>query len=245
MISVNTFNKSPFIYSLLFIVMIWGCFWLNFRNIISTNELGIFPLEKFGLWGIVLSPFIHANLEHLLSNTLSLLTLLLLLAYFYPKHFIKIIILSILFSGIGTWLIGRSNFHVGASGLIYALISFLIFKGLITKHFKLLGLSFLVIFIYGGSIWYMFPGIENHISWEGHLSGFITGVLLALVIETPIEHKEIKYDWEHPDFNPALDPFMKHFDKNGNFKNNPNQHTTYNTDKTIVYSYKVTPNSEN
>ena len=241
MSSKISINKNQFIYSLVFIVMIWGFFWLNFRNIFSTKELGIFPREKFGLYGILLSPFIHGNLEHLISNTISLLSLLFLLAYFFPKHVLKIIVLSIILSGVGTWLIGRSSFHVGASGVIYALISFLIFKGLLTKHYKLLALSFIVIFLHGGSIWYMFPGVEDHISWEGHFSGFISGIILALIVETPLEYKEIKYNWEAPDFNPDLDPFMKHFDKSGNFKNKPTQHSTYHQEKNIVYHYVKNP----
>lgn len=235
-------HKKYFISSLLFIVMIWICFWLNFRNIISTKELGIFPREKFGLWGILLSPFIHSDLKHLLSNTISLLLLLFIVSYFYSKSLYKIVLLSILISGLGTWIIGRSSFHVGASGIIYSLISFLIFKGLITKHYKLLSISFLVIFLYGGSLWYMFPGVESHISWEGHLSGFLCGIFLAFLIETPMEQKQIKYDWEAIDFNPDLDPFTRHFDKHGNFKNNPNQHSTYLQDKNIVYIFLADKN---
>ena len=232
---LNKDSKHHILIPLFIVLFLWLCFWLQYNNIINWRELGVFPREKFGLYGIVLSPFIHANLQHLLNNTISLLFLLLALGYFYPSAFYKVLIFSVILSGIGTWFIGRPSFHVGASGVIYALVSFLFFKGILSKHYRLMALSFLVVFQYGGMIWYMFADVETHISWEGHLSGFIAGAILALAIATPVLYKEIKYDWEHPDFNPALDPFMKHFDAKGKFKNNPNQHATYHENKKIVY----------
>lgn len=78
-----------------------------------------------------------------------------------------------------------------------------------------------VVLFYGGMIWYVFPDIDKTISWEGHLAGLITGFFFAIRFKTPDYAKDIQYNWEKPDFNPEEDPFMKHFDENGNFVNTP------------------------
>ncbi len=75
--------------------------------------------------------------------------------------------------------------------------------------------------LYGGMIWYVFPEVDKAISWEGHLAGLLTGFVFAVKFKTPDYVKDIQYPWEKPDFNPEEDPFMKHFDENGNFVNTP------------------------
>ena len=139
--------------------------------------------------------------------------------YFYPKQCIPVIGFGILFSGLITWIIGRENFHIGASGLIYVLVSFIFFKGIQTKYYRLVALSLSVILLYGGMIWYVFPDVDKTISWEGHLAGLITGYVFSLAIKTPEYQKQLIYDWEKPDYNSENDLFMKHFDENGNFVN--------------------------
>ena len=110
-----------------------------------------------------------------------------------------------------------------------------------------MALSFAVVLVYGGMIWYVFPQPnDDSISWEGHLSGLITGFLLARYYKTPDYKKALKYDWEQPNFNPEEDAFMKHFDENGNFVNTPKEeeiienhetnHSFFDSVK-IVYDY--------
>jgi hypothetical protein len=84
-----------------------------------------------------------------------------------------------------------------------------------------MALSMAVIVLYGGMIWYVFPEVDKTISWEGHLAGLITGFVFAVRFKTPDYVKDIQFEWEKPDFNPELDPFMKHFDENGYFVNTP------------------------
>jgi membrane associated rhomboid family serine protease len=185
------------------------------------GSYGIYPREIDGLRGVALSPFIHGSLEHLYNNSLPLLVLLAALAYFYRELAWKIVVYGILLSGLITWVIGRSNYHIGASGLIYVLVSFIFFKGIMTKYYRLVALSLMVIMLYGGMAWYIFPDIDQSISWEGHLAGLITGFVFALRFKTPEYQKLIRYDWERPDFDPSQDKFMQRFDENGNFVNLP------------------------
>jgi hypothetical protein len=147
--------------------------------------------------------------------------LLAALRYFYRKVSFNVLVFGILISGFLTWLIGRESYHIGASGLIYVLVSFIFFKGIQTKYYRLVALSLTLIMVYGGLIWYVFPDVEEGISWEGHLSGLITGFGMSLFFKTPEYKKPIRYEWELPDFDPQSDPFMKHFDAEGNFVNTP------------------------
>ena len=206
---------------LFFVLSLWIVYWLQIRFDFDFFDNGIYPRTFSGLQGVIFSPFIHSDLSHLYNNSLPLLVLLAALQFFYARESTSVIVLGILFSGLGTWLIGRPNYHIGASGLIYVLFSFIFFKGIRTKYYRLVALSLTVIMVYGGMVWYVFPKVDEVVSWEGHLAGFITGLVLAFAKKSPEYHKPIKYDWEHPDYDVAEDKFMQRFDENGNFVNPP------------------------
>lgn len=236
MIQPLKINYKIFRLPFIAIFLIWLVFWIETKSGMNFARFGIYPKDLKGLLGILLSPFIHGDLEHLYNNSIPLFVLLVMMQYFYKKQTYFVLIVGILLSGFITWLIGRPSFHIGASGLIYVLVSFIFFKGVLTKNYQLSALSFVVVFLYGGMLWYMFPDVKDGMSWEGHLGGFITGIILTFLVDTPEEYKKIyKYDWEKPDFNPYKDPFMKHFDEKGNFVSDPHTHTT--TEEKIKIKY--------
>jgi membrane associated rhomboid family serine protease len=215
------FNSSVIAFPLFFVLLLWIVFWSEIRFDFDFDTNGIYPRTLSGLQGILLSPFIHADIEHLYNNSIPLLILLGALRYFYNKQSVAVIGYGILLSGFITWVIGRENYHIGASGLIYVLVSFIFFKGLQTQYYRLVALSLNVILLYGGMFWYVFPKVDETISWEGHLAGFITGFALSLFYKTPEYKKNPKYDWEQPNYNPQEDKFMQRFDEHGNFVNLP------------------------
>ena len=215
------YNNSVIALPLFFVWFLWFVYWLEVKFDFDFDVNGILPRTFSGLQGLFFSPFIHADMEHLYNNSIPLLILLAALRYFYPKQSIAIIGYGIVLSGFITWVIGRDSYHIGASSLIYVLVSFIFFKGIQTKYYRLVALSLTVIMIYGGLVWYIFPKVEEKISWEGHLAGLITGFALSMFYKTPEYKKIIKYDWEHPDFDPTQDKFMQRFDENGNFVNLP------------------------
>jgi membrane associated rhomboid family serine protease len=184
---------------------------------------------------------LHGDLAHLCNNSLALFVLLPLLRYFYRNQTAIVLVLGLLFSGLGTWLLGRPSYHIGASGLIYVLVSFIFFKGIFTKYYRLVALSFLVVLLYGSSFWYMFPNVKQGISWEGHLAGFLVGFSLALVLKTPQFGTTLFYDWQKPDINPDLDPFMKNFDEKGNFNPPPKPEEIikdyFNSSLKVIYDF--------
>jgi membrane associated rhomboid family serine protease len=143
--------------------------------------LGIFPRDVNSLSGIFTSPFIHGDFNHLISNTMPIFFLSLAIQYFYRKLAYRIIFLTWIFVGLSVWLGGRYSWHIGASGLVYAFASFLFFSGILSKDRKLIAVSLLIIFLYGGLIWGILPTNTN-ISWESHLYGFVIGFILAFFL---------------------------------------------------------------
>jgi membrane associated rhomboid family serine protease len=248
----NQFKFSNVVIGLpvFFVLFLWLLYWFQIRYDFDFYKSGIYPRDFSGLQGVLLSPFIHENLGHLYNNSIPLLVLLAALQYFYPKQSVKVVVFGILFSGIITWIIGRENYHIGASGLIYVLVSFIFFKGIQTRYYRLVALSLSVILLYGGMIWYVFPEIDNAISWEGHLAGFITGFGMTLFYKTPEYTKPAVYDWQKPDFNPENDPFMKHFDENGNFVDTEiftNETEVFNSyfNSDVLVNYTITKSESN
>lgn len=138
-------------------------------------------MEQRGVFGIFAHPLVHGSWKHLLANTLPLLFLMWCLFYFY-RHIASYIFFAIWIGcGALTFLIGKPGWHIGASGIIYGLAFFLFFSGILRKHVPLIAISLLVTFLYGGLIWNMFPFFAKETtSWEGHLSGAITGTICAI-----------------------------------------------------------------
>ncbi|HSP82776.1 MAG TPA: rhomboid family intramembrane serine protease [Gillisia sp.] len=210
-----TFSPGVIGYPVLFVLSIWLVFWFEIRFGFDLNYLGVRPRTGLGLRGVLFSPFIHSDIKHLFNNTIPLFVLSMALFYFYRGISWRVLILGLLLTGFFTWLIGRPSNHIGASGVIYLLASFLFFKGMFSKYYRLIAISFVVVFLYGGMLWFVVP-VEPGISWEGHLSGFVVGLAFAFIYKQKIA-KAPKYEWEKPDYDHENDPFMKHFDENGNF----------------------------
>jgi membrane associated rhomboid family serine protease len=229
------FSTGVVAYPIFFVLTIWLVFWFEVRFGYNFSTYGIYPQTLKGLRGVVLSPFIHGSIQHLYHNTIPLFVLSMALFYFYRHIAWKVLLFGILVSGFLTWCIARPSYHIGVSGLIYVLVSFIFFKGVFAKHYRLIALSLLVVFVYGSMIWYALP-LEEGVSWEGHLAGLITGLLFALIFRKAIAKPE-KYVWELKDYNEAEDPFLKHFDENGNFIEHNNQEVEQEQ-PTVKYSFK-------
>lgn len=185
-----SFVLRPF----LFVVLIWFVFWLDHRFMLDLYRFGILPRHFDGLIGVVTSPLLHGSLTHLTNNTLPVLALGMGLFYFYPRIAVSVIIITWLSSGLGVWLIGRESYHIGASSLIYALAAFIFLSGVLRRQGNLLALSLLVVFLYGGLVWGVFPVKEN-VSWEAHLAGGISGFVLAVFYRNEGPRRRV-YSWE-------------------------------------------------
>ncbi|HOT64237.1 MAG TPA: rhomboid family intramembrane serine protease [Dysgonamonadaceae bacterium] len=172
--------------SVIMVVLLWLFFVIDVSGIFGfpLYRLGILPREVRGLIGILFSPLLHESFSHLLSNTLPIFMLMWSLFYFYRSIAWKSLLILWILSGFLTWLIGRDSYHIGSSGLIFGLMFFLFFSGIFRNYIPLIALSLIVAFVYGSSFWSIFPFaqyVDVHLSWEGHLAGAVSGIIVAIV----------------------------------------------------------------
>jgi membrane associated rhomboid family serine protease len=162
--------------ALLYVVYFIGLF-------VPITKFGIVPRTTSGLIGVFTAPFLHGGIRHLLSNTIPLITLLIVLNTIYPTKTLAVFLFVTLAGGLLVWIFGRDANHIGASGLIYGLVAFLIVYGILEKKYIPIAISIGVALVYGGLIWGIFPSVKSYISWEGHLFGAIAGVLIAFLLK--------------------------------------------------------------
>jgi len=181
-------EKKRILYALffpaLFVILLWLILLVEKALGADWSRLGIYPGKINGLWGIITSPLIHADFKHLFSNSIPLLVLSWCLFYFYRDLGYGVFPILWILSGLFTWIFGRDSWHIGASGLIYSLTFFLFFSGIFRRYIPLMAVSLMVVFLYGSTVWNMFPIaeiVDPSVSWEGHLAGAIGGFLCALV----------------------------------------------------------------
>jgi len=204
------FHKNTFIIPIIGLCIIWLVYFIEIKFNFNFNKYGIYPQTFKGLRGVFLSPFIHSNTKHLFNNSIPLVVMLGCLYFFYKKIATKVLLFGLLLTGVLTWSFARPSFHIGASGVVYMLVSFIFFSGVFRKYYRLIALSLVVVFLYGSMIWYIFP-IEERISWEGHLSGFLVGFLFAFFFRKLGPQPEIFTFTKNEEFENL-------FDENGNFR---------------------------
>ena len=167
----------------IFVGVVWGAFILNWIVfLVDFNSFGLVPRTLWGTVGIVSMPFLHAGWGHLLGNTVPLFILLALLAGSKARSW-EVVAEIVVAGGVLLWIFGRNATHVGASGLIFGLVAFLIISGLLERRIIPLIVSFVVGILYGGTlIWGVLPGTNFQVSWDGHLCSAIAGGVIACLL---------------------------------------------------------------
>lgn len=172
-----------------FLLMLWVIHIIKFVTTLPMAALGIYPGRISGLKGIVTAPLIHGDWQHLISNTVPLAALMALIFLFYRRVAVKSFILIYLFTGVAVWLLGRPVYHIGASGVVYGLLSFVFWTGVFRRSFKSIALSLVILVMYSGYFLGIVPGQEG-ISWESHLYGAIAGIAIAYLFKNIVEIDE-------------------------------------------------------
>lgn len=176
-------GSEAIIYAALLVMVMWLVFWADhlFPEL-DFYKYGVKPKDIEGLKGIIFMPFIHSKRDfaHILNNSLPTFFFLAALVYYYREIALKVMVFAWIMTGFGLWLFAGKGFsyHIGMSGIIYALAGFLFTSGVIRKYRPLQSISLFVSFVYGSMIWGIFP-METHVSWQGHLSGLVSGIILA------------------------------------------------------------------
>lgn len=189
------------VFPLLFILLIWIIKAFEIIMDISLAPYGMHPREWSGIYGIFTMPLIHSNWNHLVANTIPLFILGSFLFYSYREIAWPVLLLIYLLSGIWVLFAGRDgSVHIGASGIVYGLAAFLFTSGILRRDTRLMAVTLLVTFLYGGLIWGVFPQFfpQEQISWEGHLMGLIAGLVLAVYFRKKGPQPP-HFDWEDDD----------------------------------------------
>lgn len=193
--------RSALITGIIPVAIMWAIKGLEMISGFSLSWLGIMPLQAKGLPGILFAPLLHADLAHLTANSTPMFFLGAALFYFYRKNAWSILGLAWIVTGAWVWLMARGNsYHIGASGVVYALAAFHFTGGVLRKEPRLMAFSLLVIFLYGSMVWGIFPEFfpKKNISWESHLMGGIAGVVLAFYFRQNGPQPR-KYSWDYED----------------------------------------------
>lgn len=191
--------RYSFVLPFLFVLLLWLIKLVDFSERLDLFVFGVFPREVKGLLGVVFSPLLHSDFHHLMSNSIPILILGTGIIYFYRELAYRVIGIVWFVSGLGVWGVARESYHIGASGLIYGIASFLFFSGAIRKDYRLASISLLVIFLYGSLVWGIFP-FSPQISWEYHFFGGFSGFLAAFVYRKK-GPKPIEWSWENEEDN--------------------------------------------
>jgi len=162
-----------------FVALLWVVEVINAASGGDLTDDGIRPRQLGGLWGVLWAPLLHANFTHLESNTIPLLILGFLVLLGGLVRFGIVTAIVWLVSGIGVWLLGGTNtVVVGASGLAFGWLAYIIVRGVFTRRLVQLALGVVILLVYGGLLWGVLPGASG-VSWQAHLFGAVGGILAA------------------------------------------------------------------
>lgn len=181
-----------------FVALIWLIGSLNWGLDLGLERFGIRPRQLGGLPGILLAPLLHGGFSHLFANSLPLLVLGTVMWHLYPNSALKVIPAVYLGPGIAVWLFARPSVHLGASGLVYGLVTYIFVAGLIRRDKRAIAASLLVCFLYGTLAWGVLP-IQPGVSWETHLAAALIGLALAIALRRLDIPPRKRYAWEDED----------------------------------------------
>lgn len=186
-----------------FIAVMWAVFLFDTVAGLDLVRFGLRPREGLGLLGLATTPLLHAHLGHVASNTLPLFVGGVAILFLYPNSALKALPVMYVGSAAIAWVFARSSLHIGASGLVYAILAFVFVSGILKRDLRSVGVSLLIWFLYGSMLWGALPA-NGATSWELHASGMVVGVILAFVFRHQDRPPVRRYEWEW-DEDPAGD----------------------------------------
>ncbi len=172
--------RASIIYTMTFVGILWLVRIAESMLSFDLGVLGIHPRSLAGTVGIITGPLVHGDFQHLMSNSIPLIFLGIGVFYFYNRIAIEVFLGIYFFTSFWVWIVARDAYHIGASGIVYGLASFLLFSGFFRKDSRSIAISLIVIFVYGGMAYGLFP-LNEGISWESHLLGSVAGMITAFL----------------------------------------------------------------
>ena len=187
------------------VVVLWLIHLMNWGMDLDPLPFGVRPREWLGLVGIVTAPLVHGDFAHLVANSAPLLVLGAVTLFLYPHSTLRVLPAIYLGPGVAVWLFGRDSVHIGASGLVYGLVSYVFVAGLLRRDRRAVAASLLVALMYGTLAWGVLP-VQPRMSWETHLAATVIGVLLALALRKLDIPPRKRYAWEDEAERPEEEP---------------------------------------
>jgi len=178
-----------------FVALIWLIDIVNWALALELQRFGVRPRQFAGLPGILLAPLLHGGPVHLIANSLPLLVLGTGMLYLYPNSAVKVLPAVYLGPGIAVWLFAGGSVHVGSSGLVYGLASYVFVAGVIRLDRRAIAASLLVAFLYGSMVWGVLP-IQPGVSWQTHLAAALIGLALAIALRRLDIPPRKRYTWD-------------------------------------------------
>lgn len=188
------------------VLSLWIIHFFKISGVVRSGVFGLMPRDMSHLYGILTSPFIHGDFQHLISNSVPLFVMTLMILFFYKRIAYRSIMLIYVCTGLAVWTLARPNvIHIGASGVVYGLVSFVFWTGLFRRNVKSIMLALIMVFLYSSLFLGVFPG-KPGISWESHLFGGIVGIIVAYFMRNIKEDDEDRDPWK--DEKPSEDYFL-------------------------------------
>jgi membrane associated rhomboid family serine protease len=178
-----------------FVAVLWLIHLMNWAMALDPLPFGVRPREWLGLVGIVTAPLMHGDFGHLVANSAPLLVLGAVMLFLYPHAALRVLPAVYFGPGLLVWLFGRDSVHIGASGLVYGLVSYVFVAGLLRRDRRAIAASLMVVMLYGSLAWGVLP-IQPRTSWETHLAAAVLGVLMALALRRLDIPPRKRYEWE-------------------------------------------------
>ena len=191
--------RRAFFITASFLLLLWIVKIFEYLARLDFTQLGIYPRHAIGLIGLVCAPLVHASFAHLFANSAPTLIIGTMLLYGYPRAS-KVLLPVVYFGGgFGVWLFAREAYHIGASGLVFGMLFFVLTIGILRWDRRAIALSLVVFFLYGSMIWGVLP-LAREISFESHLGGALIGILMAFMLRhLDPEPPRKRYSWEYED----------------------------------------------
>jgi membrane associated rhomboid family serine protease len=181
-----------------FVALVWLVFGIQTIVGPEMTRFGLRPRDLGGLWGLLTTPLLHGSLGHIMSNTLPLFVGGVALLFLYPNSSLRVLPMIYLGSAALAWTFARPSVHIGASGLVYGILTYVFVAGILRRDLRSVGVSLMIWFFYGSMLWGVFP-LMPRMSWELHASGLVLGLVLAWVYRDWDRPPVKTYDWESED----------------------------------------------
>lgn len=178
-----------------FVAVLWLIHLMNWGMGLDPHPLGLRPRDWLGLVGVVTAPLVHADFAHLFANSVPLAAVGSAMLFLYPHSTLRVLPAVYLGPSLIVWIFGRDSIHLGASGLVYGLVSYVFVAGLLRRDRRAVAASLLVILMYGSLAWGVLP-IDPRVSWETHLSAALVGAVMALLLRKLDIPPRKRYSWE-------------------------------------------------